>query len=59
MKIGFVKPSGSEPFIVIAISLAILANAFIYVVHKNTYKSPTDPTNVTAPQEATTATGGH
>ena len=47
---------GIAAFIVL---LAILANAFIYVVHKNTYKSPNDPTNVTAPQEVTTPTAGH
>ena len=33
----------------LVILLAIISNAFIYVVHKKTFKAPTDPTNVTAP----------
>ena len=43
----------------LVILLAIVTNAFIYVVHKRTFKAPTDPTNVTAPAEASTAQGAH
>lgn len=31
----------------LVIALAIAANAFIYFVHKATYKHPTDPTYIT------------
>ena len=34
------------------IVLAIVANAFIFWVHKSTWKDPVDPTNVSAPAAA-------
>ena len=34
------------------IVLALLANAFIFYVHKRTWKNPVDPTNVSAPAVA-------
>ena len=33
----------------LVIALAIAANAFIYLVHKATYKHPSDPTYITTP----------
>ena len=43
----------------LVILLAIISNAFIYVVHKKTFKAPTDPTNVTAPATSSTSQGAH
>ena len=34
------------------IVLAIVVNAFIFWVHKSTWKNPVDPTNVSAPAAA-------
>ena len=34
------------------IMLAILVNAWIFWVHKSTWKNPVDPTNVTSPAAA-------
>lgn len=34
------------------VALAIVTNAFIFYVHKQTYRHPTDPTTVNVPGES-------